>query len=167
MLSIMTTTTFIATHVRVETTKAFAEVKSDFERQLGRFDPTVLQSPHPDAERADDVRSRIEAMAGPSGLMLFGTIDHGTLLSVFAERRKAIQYVVGNPLIALQMTQHDVRAGLYAPLRILVYEDGQGNTCLEYDQPSSLFGQFNDDRITSVANQLDRKMEELVRAAVE
>lgn len=98
---------------------------------------------------------------------MFGTIDHGTLLSVFAKRTKAVQYVVGNPLIALQMTRHNVVAGLYAPLRVLVFEDEQGNTCLEYDQPSSLFGQFNDNRITSVAKQLDRKMEELVRATVE
>ena len=104
-------------------------------------------------------------MAGPSGFMLFGTIDHGTLLSVFAEQTRAVQYVVGNPLIAVRMTQHDVRAGLYAPLRVLVYEDKQGNTCLEYDQPSSLFGQFKDDQIGSVAKQLDRKMEDLATAA--
>ena len=52
------------------------------------------------------------------------------------------------------------------PCGFLVYEDEQGNTCLEYDLPSSLFGQSNDDRITSVANQLDRKVEELVAAAV-
>lgn len=162
----MATTTFVATHVQVKTAKAFVEVTNDFERQLERFDPTVLQSPRPGAERPDDVRSRIEAMAGPSGFMLFGTIDHGTLLSVFAERRKAAQYVVGNPLIALQMTQHDVRAGLYAPLRVLVYEDEQEDTCLEYDQPSSLFSQFGDDRITSVAAQLDRKMDELVTATI-
>lgn len=163
----MTTATFAVTHIRVGTAKAFVEVTRDFERQVGKYDPTVLQSLRPDAECAEDVRSRIEAMAGPSGFMLFGTIDHWTLLSVFAERKKAVQYVVGNPLIALQMTRHNVAAGLYAPLRLLVYEDEQGSTCLEYDQPSSLFGQFNDDRITSVANQLDRKMEKLVRAAVE
>ena len=162
----MATTTFVATHVQVKTAKAYGEVKNDFEEQLGKLDPTVLQSPRPETERADDVRSQVEAMAGPSGFMLFGTIDHGMLLSIVDERRKAVQYVVGNPLIALQMTRHDVRAGLYAPLRILVYEDGEGSTCLEYDQPSSLFGQFGDDRITSVAGQLDRKMDELVTAAV-
>lgn len=163
----MTTSTFTIIHVRVKTTKAFAKVKNDFEQQLGRFDPTVLQWLRPDAERADEVKSRIEAMAGSSGFMLFGTIDHGELLSLFGQKRKAVQYVVGNPLLALQMTQHDVRAGLYAPLRVLVYEDEEGNTCLEYDQPSSLFGQFHDDRITSFANQLDHKMGELVEVAVE
>jgi uncharacterized protein (DUF302 family) len=80
--------------------------------------------------------------------------------------RKAIQYIVGNPLIAVQMTQHDVRASLYAPLRILLYEDEAGKTCLEYDQPSSLFGQFGNERIAPVAAGLDRKLEELAAEAM-
>jgi uncharacterized protein (DUF302 family) len=105
-------------------------------------------------------------MAGSSGFMLFGTTDHGALLSIFGVKKKAIQYIVGNPLIAIQMTQHNLAAGLYAPLRVLVYEDNRGRTCLEYDKPSSLFGQFNDDRITTVASLLDRKLEDLIAAAV-
>ena len=98
--------------------------------------------------------------------MLFGTMDHGALLSIFGVKTKAIQYVLGNPLIAIQMTQHNLAAGLYAPLRVLVYEDDRGRTCLEYDKPSSLFGQFNDDRITTVASLLDRKLEDLIAEAV-
>ncbi len=98
--------------------------------------------------------------------MLFGTTDHGALLSIFGVKKKAIQYIVGNPLIAIQMTRHNLAAGLYAPLRVLVYEDNRGKTCLEYDEPSSLFGQFNDDRIVSVASSLDRKLEDLIAAAV-
>ena len=83
--------------------------------------------------------------------MLFGKTDHGLLLSLAGQQRKGVQYVVGNPLIAIEMTRHNLAAGLYAPLRVLVYEDDRGRTCLEYDKPSSLFGQFNDDRIASVA----------------
>jgi uncharacterized protein (DUF302 family) len=162
----MTTSTFITSHVRVETIKAFAEVTKDFEQQLGKFDPTVFQAIRPEAEGADDAKARIEAMAGKSGFMLFDTIDHGVILSIFGEKNKAVQYVVGNPLIAMQMTRHNLAAGLYAPLRVLVYEDEQGRTCLEYDKPSSVFGQFNDERIASVASQLDRKLEALVTGAV-
>ena len=72
----MTTSPFTTSHVRVESAKSFAEVTKDFERQLGKFDPTVLQSLRPDAE-PDVATARIEAMAGPSGFMLFGTTDHG------------------------------------------------------------------------------------------
>ena len=106
-------------------------------------------------------------MAGPSGFMLFGTQNHGSLLRLAGQKRKAVQYVVGNTLFALQMTQHDIRASLYAPLRVLVYEHEQGKTCGEYDRPSSLFGQFGNDRIAPTAAMLDRKLEALVAASFE
>jgi uncharacterized protein (DUF302 family) len=66
----------------------------------------------------------------------------------------------------MQMTQHDIRASLYAPLRVLLYESEAGKTCVEYDKPSSLFGQFANDRITPTAAMLDQKMEALVAAAL-
>jgi len=112
-----------------------------------------------------DARSRIEAMAGPSGFMLFGTTDHGELLTQFGVPTRAIQYVIGNPLLALQMTRHDVAAGLYAPLRVLIYEK-DGATVVEYDSPSTLFGQFDDSEIDAVASMLDEKLEALIAAAI-
>jgi uncharacterized protein (DUF302 family) len=157
---------FVVDHVRLETDKHFEEVTGAFERQLGRFEPGVYQAlvEGGDAEAA---RARIEAMAGPSGFMLFGTQNHGALLRIARQQRKAVQYVVGNPLFALQMTQHDIRASLYAPLRVLIYENEEGKTCVEYDRPSSLFGQFGNDRISPTAAMLDRKLEALVAAALE
>ena len=157
---------FVVDHIRLETDKPFEEVAKTFERQLRRFDPDVYKSLAASGD-AEGVRAKIEAMAGPSGFMLFGTQDHGALLRLASQRRKAVQYVVGNPLFALQMTQHEIRAGLYAPLRVLLYEDERGRTCLEYDTPSSLFGQFQNDRISPTAAMLDKKLEALVAAAVE
>ena len=156
---------FVVDHVRLETDKPFEAVASAFERQLGRFDPDVAK-PLTAGGDVEGARAKIEAMAGPSGFMLFGTNDHGALLRLIGQKRKAIQYVVGNPLYALQMTQHDLRAGLYAPLRVLIYEDNRGRTCLEYDKPSSLFGQFQNDRISPTAAMLDKKLEDLVTTAI-
>ena len=64
------------------------------------------------------------------------------------------------------MTQHDIRSSLYAPLRVLIYEDEHGKTCVEYDKPSSLFGQFNDDRVNATAAMLDEKMAALAEKAL-
>ncbi len=151
-------------HVRRTTDKPFEDVTTAFERQLGRFEPGVYQALAAGGD-AEGARAKIEAMAGPSGFMLFGTQDHGALLRLAGQKRKAIQYVVGNPLFALQMTQHDIRASLYAPLRVLIYEDSEGKTCVEYDRPSSLFGQFGNDRIAPTAAMLDKKLEALVAEA--
>ena len=153
-------------HVRRTTDKPFGDVTTAFERQLGRFEPGVYQALAEGGD-AEAARARIEAMAGPSGFMLFGTQNHGALLRIARQQRKAVQYVVGNPLFALQMTQHDIRASLYAPLRVLIYENEEGKTCVEYDRPSSLFGQFGNDRISPTAAMLDRELEALVAAAME
>jgi uncharacterized protein (DUF302 family) len=64
------------------------------------------------------------------------------------------------------MTQHDIRASLYAPLRVLIYENEESKTCVEYDRPSSLFGQFGNGGVTEVATMLDRKLEQLVAEAI-
>ena len=159
------TNDFVVTHVRVETDKAFAGVTRDFESRLGRFDPAVSEALASGSADGKAVRGRIEAMAGPSGLMSFGAIDHGALLSLLGEPKRAVQFVVGHPLVAIEMTRHALGAGLYAPLRVLISETEGGRTCVEYDLPSSLFGRLGDDRITEVARTLDQKLGELVTAA--
>jgi uncharacterized protein (DUF302 family) len=162
----MTDNSITVDHVRRTTDKPLQDVTTAFERQLGRVEPGVYQALAAGGD-AEGARARIEAMAGPSGFMLFATHDHGALLRLAGQQRKAVQYVVGNPLFALQMTQHDIRASLYAPLRVLVYENGERKTCVEYDRPSSLFGQFGNDRIAPTAAMLDRKLEALVAVAFE
>ena len=157
---------FTIDHVRFESDKSFEEVAKAFERQLGKFDPDVRKAATEGGDN-EAAKAKIAAMAGSSGFMLFGTQDHGALLRLSSQKRKAIQYVVGNPLIALQMTQHDIRASLYAPLRVLLYEKADGKTCIEYDKPASLFGQFGNAEIDAVAAMLDRKLEALVARAFE
>jgi uncharacterized protein (DUF302 family) len=157
---------FMIDHVRLESGKPFEEVAKAFERQLGTFDPNVRKAATEGSD-TEAAKAKIAAMAGSSGFMLFGTQDHGALLRLAGQKRKAIQYVVGNPLIALQMTQHDIRASLYAPLRVLLYETADGKTCIDYDKPSSLFGQFGNAEVDAVAAMLDRKLEALVAAAFE
>jgi uncharacterized protein (DUF302 family) len=162
----MNVTRITVGHVRVAADKPFDKVTKAFEQQLGQFNPEVYKSLTA-GEDAQNVRAKIEAMVGPSGFMLFRTSDHGALLRLAGQKKKAIQYLVGNPLFAIQMTQHDIRASLYAPLRVLLYENEDGKTCVEYDKPSSLFGQFGNAKVTDVATMLDRKLEQLVAKAIQ
>ena len=153
-------------HVQVVTAKTFDEVTKAFEKQLGKFDPEAYKSIAA-GEDVEKVRKKIEAMVGPSGFMLFTTHNHGALLRLAGQKKKAIQYIVGNPLFAVQMTQHDIRASLYAPLRVLIYVNDEGKTSVEYDRASSLFGQFGNAKVTEVATMLDRKMAQLVAKAIQ
>lgn len=153
-------------HVRVTGAKPWAEVCARFLAQLGRFDLVEVEQMMKEGLPQQEIEARLSAHQGPLGLLLFGSFDHGALASLGGRPAQAIQYVLGHPFIAQQMTIHDIRAGLYAPLRLYVYARGPKETVIEYDRPSSLFGQFGDQRIAPVAKSLDEKVKELVSRAL-
>ncbi len=151
-------------HIKIATVKPYADVTAVFLAQVGKYDAAVAR----DALASGDAvaaRSKLEKMAGPSGFMIFAAHDHGAVLTLVGQKRKAVQYVLGNALFAVEMTRHDVRASLYAPLRVLIYEPDDGQTCIEYDRPSSQFGQFGNAEVDTTAKMLDQKLESLVSLA--
>jgi uncharacterized protein (DUF302 family) len=144
-------------HVRIEAAKPFEAVKAALEELLPPLDPAILEAlRHGDIERAKEARQR-----GPE-LAIFSARDHGGLLRIADFARKAVQYDIGNPLTATRMTQHQLPASLYAPLRVVLYENEAGHAVFEYDRPSSLFGQFGDERVTAVARELDASLERVL-----
>ncbi|WP_269149863.1 DUF302 domain-containing protein [Xanthobacter oligotrophicus] len=85
---------------------------------------------------------------------------------MLGQKQNAAQFVIGNVLIATQMTSRNAAAGLYAPLRIMLYETAAGTAVFEYDRPSDLFGQYGNREVTEIAGSLDRKIfDVLVTAA--
>jgi len=82
-------------------------------------------------------------------------------------RIRAKQYLIGNPLVAFSMTKHDIRAALYAPLKVLIYVNDAQETMVEYDLPSDQFGQFGDQEVVAVALGLDEKLSKLIEKADE
>lgn len=149
-------------HISLKVDADFESFTKNLERSLGLLDDSMYQGLETDPAIVQD---RLEKAAGEEGMMLFTIREHGKLLNIPGTPKKAKQYVLGNPLIAIRMTQHDIRAGLYAPLRMLVYEAEDRSTHVEFDQPSSLFGQFNDPEVTAVAKSLDMKLANLIKKA--
>jgi hypothetical protein len=65
------------------------------------------------------------------------------------------------------MTRYQLSAALYAPLRVVLFEDEHGKAVFEYDKPSSFFGQYGDDRVTDVGRDLDVELEAALREAAD
>ena len=127
-----------------------------------KVDPSIAEALRSgDRERAKDYDE-----TGPK-LSIFGVRDHGALLQIVGSRRNALRYEIGNPLTASKMTRHQLPAALYAPLRVVLFEDEQGRGIFEYDKPSSFFGQFRDERVTEVGRYLDVTLEDVLRNAAE
>src|SRR6266481_1037777 len=148
-------------HIKIESAKSFLDVKVAPESLVPQLDVRIFVL----LKYGESDRARRELERGPE-LSIFNSRDHGGLLQITGLPRKAAQYAIGNPLTATRMTQHQLAASLYAPLRVVLYETEAGHAVFEYDRPSSLFGQFGDERITAVARELDASLERvLVKAA--
>jgi hypothetical protein len=143
------------THRQILLQTKYEEFTAKIESTLNFLNPEnssdVLYNPK-------QVELYLQSLEGSAGLIIFNIENHGALLNISGKTRKAKQYVIGNPLIAIQMTVHDIRASLYVPLRIIVYENDIGETFVEYDLPSDLLGQFGNETILPVAKGLDAKL---------
>ena len=156
-------TTLQVEHIRIDSNKSYAEAKTALDR-LPKFDDRIrVLLQYGEFER---VKKELEKNQGDAHLIIFAAATHGDWIQILGERRNALQYVIGNVLIASQMTQYQLPAGLYAPLRVMLYENAEGTATFEYDRPSDLFGQFGDVRVTSVARTLDHQIyDALITAA--
>jgi uncharacterized protein (DUF302 family) len=148
-------------HVTLKTTKKFAEVEAALEKSIPQLDPDIA------AALADGDEQRAAELERGASLFIFLKRDHGILLQVTGRPRKGLQYEIGNPHTASKMTRHRLAAGLYAPLRVMLYEDETGGSIFEYDRPSSFFGQYGDERVTEVGRNLDAALEVVLRQAAE
>ena len=133
-----------------------------FEKAAPPVDPAAVQQI---AERGggwDDVLAAA-ALNAPNDLMVYAKIDALPLLGLAGHTTKAVEYLLGNHTIAETMYRHDPRALLYAPLRVLVYADTDGNAVFSMDQPSAAFGSLGIADVTKVGESLDRKVVNLLR----
>jgi uncharacterized protein (DUF302 family) len=160
-----TSATLPVQHIHLSKKIPFDEVCSRIEARAGRINLSAFESLLKEKDSGTKAREYVHENEGPLGLMIFSTANHGQLLELTGHAEQAKQYVIGNPLIAMQMTRESLGAGLYAPLRIYVSRVGDGETAIDYDLPSSLFAQFKNTEVDKVADQLDAKLEKLVVAA--
>ena len=148
-------------HIRIETKKPFLEVKAALEELL----PALSSNFRTRLQQGDAAGAASELKELPD-LSIFLTRDHGGLLRIAGQVRNSLQYEIGNPLTASRMTRHNLGASLYAPLRVALYERQDGTAIFEYDLPSSLFGQFGDERVTEVGRELDHELGAVLLKAV-
>ena len=149
--------TYRATRITHDSVRGFAETRARFDELVPEFDSTVsIQLVITGAGWAD-VEAAVSERVGPHGLVALARLDQGALLSLDGETLEATLYLVGNPLVARQVTHFDAAGALYAPFRVAIYRDAAG-VHISYDQPSSVFGSLDSPEIDAIASTLDDKI---------
>ena len=158
------TTHITIEHVVVASNQPYEKVIDAFEARLGPAEnwQEILRPLIAATASWELVTQTIEERIGASGLTIFSKVEHSPLLSLVGKTSRATQYTIGNPLFATQMTMYMPEAALYAPLKLVVYEDEEGRTFVAFDSFTSLLVQYQQEEITQVAQLVEQKLEALV-----
>jgi uncharacterized protein (DUF302 family) len=158
---------FNGVRIEVGTSLSFDEVLSRLRGLMGTTNvPQIVALAQGPISRDEYIRQVEERFVGSSGLMLFNEIDHGGWLAKFGIDRRTVRWILGNPLIAITMIRHDITAGLFAPVEILVTEKETGDgTTVVYVVPSSLMVIEENPSLREAALALDEKLKALIAKA--
>jgi len=152
----------VMTRVDVSTGVPFAEFIAALETAAPPVDRAAVLAIVESGGDWDDVLAAA-AKNAPNELMVYAKIDATELFTVAGHHTRAIEYLIGNHVIAETMFRHDPKAMLYAPLRMLVHSDADGNAIFTMDQPGPAFGSLGIDEVSKVGEGLDRKVVNLLR----
>jgi uncharacterized protein (DUF302 family) len=154
---------FTGVRLRFDSSKNFDELVDALLSDVGEK-PVMIDDIAIDFESWDAYQEKVESYVGPSGFMLFGLLNHGGWIKKVGIERKALRVIIGNPLIAITMLRHDLTAGLFAPVELLLVEEDNGRSSLIYVQPSSLMVVETNPPLLAAARELDVKLAALASA---
>jgi uncharacterized protein (DUF302 family) len=156
-------TNFTATRISFTTTSSYDQVLAKLNSEIltnGQVD--VKDLVETDKENFVDYFTK---KAGNIGFVKFGEFSYGwAAFFGVGDNRRALRVILGNPLIAITMLEHDLGASLFVPVELLLQElPGGKGTQVIYQQPSSLITGTNPDpKLRQAAEVLDGKLETLI-----
>ncbi|APE15344.1 hypothetical protein BOH72_09040 [Mycobacterium sp. WY10] len=159
-----TETRFDGVRVRYDSAKSYDELVAALLADIGE-QPVPINDISAAPGDWHSYEQAVEKYVGPIGFMLFAVLDHGVWIGKAGIDRKVLRVILGNPLIAITMIRHDVTAGLFAPVELLILDEGTGSS-LTYVKPSSLMVVEPNRPLLEAAEALDAKLAALAAKVV-
>ncbi|MBY5932104.1 DUF302 domain-containing protein [Tateyamaria omphalii] len=95
------------------------------------------------AQGVDETMDALQTALEGAGLTIFGRVDHGAGAQGIGEDIGASQLLIfGNPKLGTQAMLDDRSAGLFLPMKVLVFEDETGKTMIAYEDPAAMLGKL-------------------------
>src|ERR1700745_4128171 len=148
------------------TSKPFDEVVAGVNTAIGHADMAEFGRSTHEARSFAELKSAVERGLSKAGLMPFMQLDQGAVLQkeTGQETPRIIRLLTGSPLIMKEMAKHVPNAGSYAPVTVLVDERADG-VHLSYDRMAGLLAAYGNRDALLVAEDLDNKVETILREA--
>jgi uncharacterized protein (DUF302 family) len=158
-----TSVDFSISHVNVATGLPYDRLIEAFEASLGKWDPVAGERLRNEKASWPDVEAAVAKMAEPFGLMVMVKIDQGRTISLSGRTKMCSLYLVGNPVIASNIIDIDLRGSFYVPFRVAIHDDGGPNGgIVSFDRPSSFLAALNRPELDPIGKSLDEKLDRVI-----
>ena len=151
-------TRFDGVRIRIDSDKTYEQAVAALLSEIGENPESIADLPAAFFHDWGSFAEEITRHLGSSEFMLMHLIDHGEWLQTAGINRKALRAILGNPLIAITMLRHDLTAGLFAPVELLILEEDDDRSSLTYIRPSSLMVIDDNPPLRAAALVLDEKL---------
>jgi uncharacterized protein (DUF302 family) len=129
------------TETTYHVTRVTRTIDKSFDQVLERLHSSIKQSSNAGLSILEHLQSKeafeeaTNAALGRHEFMQFQQFDHGSWMALYGVNggRKMTRIIFGNPQIAVTMLRHDVSAGLFVPVEVLIFEreDGKGTDVVQ------------------------------------
>ena len=114
-----------------------------------------------------DTMDRLESAVTSAGATVFARVDHAQGATDAGMYLPDAQLLIfGNPQIGTLAMQDDPRAGLYLPMKVLVYDD-EGTTRVVWQDPEEMFDEIDIDDDADYLAKMDEALGKLTDAATQ
>jgi len=118
------------------------------------------------AHNVQETIDRLEEIVTGKGLSVLARIDHRANAESVGKKMPASQVLIfGNPKAGTRVMMHDLASGLDLPMRVLAYNDFDGNTWVVYHNPQGLKAMFDVEEC-KVLDKLEKGLNAMTDAAV-
>jgi uncharacterized protein (DUF302 family) len=151
-------TRFDGVRIRIESDNIYEQTVAALLSEIGENPEPITDLPAVFFHDWESFATEITHHLGSSEFMLIHLIDHSEWLATAGINRKALRAILGNPLISITMLRHDLTAGLFAPVELLLLEEEHNRSSLTYIKPSSLMVVDDNPPLRAAALALDEKL---------
>lgn len=149
---------FDGVRIRIDSDHTYEHLVAALRAEVGETPESITELPAAFFDDWGSFSKEITRHLGSSEFMLMHLIDHGEWLETAGINRRALRVILGNPLISVTMLRHDLTAGLFAPVELLLLEEDNNRSSLTYVKPSSLMVIDDNPPLRAAAQALDEKL---------
>jgi uncharacterized protein (DUF302 family) len=149
---------FDGVRIRIESDNTYEHLVATLRAEVGERPESVTELPAAFFNDWGSFSTEIRRYLGSSEFMLMHLVDHGEWLQTAGINRKALRVMLGNPLISVTVLRHDLTAGLFAPVELLILEEDNDRSSVTYIKPSSQIVIEDNPPLQAAAQALDEKL---------